>query len=995
MSRAKSSLDLTALDKVLVPIVTFCKRLVTLLAIFFFYSSIAPAQELFLKHFTVDEGLPSNELYEITEDSAGYLLIATDRGISKYDGYSFQNIGLRSNSEMTPVYGIFRMPAGNIYFPGSKGHLYLYQNDYITPYKYNSLISAHYKHPGILISNSASEQNDSLWIAPNSNFYYNTDLESIIISGAGRLARISGSPGIYFDLQHKFYYRQLKGIDWNAKQPIYITWEDGTQTIDSAGFFWKGGYIRKLLYEHKGDYNFFSLGRWLFFYKGKNRLWASLFPKNVLSFKVLEGNRIALGFENGGVAICKYSEKGLAQPGRVLLDGLTVTSTYFDRQGGMWISTMEEGLFYSYPTAAVFSGSDSRISFITESGGEVYVGRRSGTIDVYSGGHFRRKSIVPTDDMLYDGAIGEDGHLIVSTGSSCFFQTAMGWQSFKTNDLLIAPYISHQLLTAGTVEPDLKIYSLDNKKLLNAYSLPKRIISLDTDSSGAIWIGTFEGLYTLRQNRLQQLTLPDGTLNDRIISIKKLANGAEAVATLGKGLVVFTKDGTAHFDVSNGLITPTINSMVTDSNTIWLGTNKGLTMIRFVGKQKEIRHYGQNFGLPTLDIHEFAVADGFIYLKWVNRLVIIDVKLLNSLMSSKGPFISYIKNDNRPVRLKNKLAFSHDKNDVIIGFNSIHFASGPNQQFKYRLLGFQDDWQTTNDREVNYTNLPPGNFIFEVRVFDAFGKLVPAAAELHFSITPALWQRWWFPYAAILLLLLAIYALFDTRMRAVKQKNQLMLDLAESEQKALVQLINPHFVFNVLNTAQAAILNDDRMESASILSRFAKLMRQWMELSRKKYVPLRQELELLRQYLELEQIRMPQKFHYNIDILDTVSADEISIPGMLLQPFVENAVKHGIMHLADKKGQLRICLGMEGGVLQCTIKDNGIGREASEDINAATREKHQSSGMDITIGRLKLLHRLNRTKYFYEIVDSKDVAGNPIGTLISFSVPYIENSETT
>jgi LytS/YehU family sensor histidine kinase len=183
------------------------------------------------------------------------------------------------------------------------------------------------------------------------------------------------------------------------------------------------------------------------------------------------------------------------------------------------------------------------------------------------------------------------------------------------------------------------------------------------------------------------------------------------------------------------------------------------------------------------------------------------------------------------------------------------------------------------------------------------------------------------------------------------------------------------------------------MVAASLIARFAKLMRLSMELSKEKWVNLNKEIELLTKYFELEEIRSPGRFTYDIEAAPPLQPSQAMIPSMLIQPFVENAIKHGVMHLADKKGYIHIELRQEKGLLICTVDDNGIGRQQSGRINQ-NRRGHQSSGIEITINRLRLLHREQNTTFLYEVIDKQDKEGRPEGTSIQFSIPYKISYET-
>jgi sensor histidine kinase YesM len=181
--------------------------------------------------------------------------------------------------------------------------------------------------------------------------------------------------------------------------------------------------------------------------------------------------------------------------------------------------------------------------------------------------------------------------------------------------------------------------------------------------------------------------------------------------------------------------------------------------------------------------------------------------------------------------------------------------------------------------------------------------------------------------------------------------------------------------------------------SASTLSKFAKLMRMSLEMSSKKFVPLGEELTLISKYLELEQLRSSNKFSYELQIDPSLETKGVGVPTMLIQPFVENAVKHGIMHLLHP-GKIHISIQLKGSDLYCYIDDNGIGRQHSAILNANIRGEHQSSGIAITLKRLKLLHKEKGTSFAYDVIDKTNANGDATGTTIIFTLPFIYLNET-
>ena len=222
-----------------------------------------------------------------------------------------------------------------------------------------------------------------------------------------------------------------------------------------------------------------------------------------------------------------------------------------------------------------------------------------------------------------------------------------------------------------------------------------------------------------------------------------------------------------------------------------------------------------------------------------------------------------------------------------------------------------------------------------------------------------------------------------------KLQDVLRSDLSKYKQVALIKLINPHFIFNSLNSIQSFILQNDKLQASIYLSKFSDLMRKTLEYSQKEYISLNEELEALTLYIELEQKRFEGKFNFEIKADPTINKNKCKIPSMIFQPFVENSIWHGFMH-KEGNGMLLInlTLNKSKGVVVCTIQDNGIGREKARELNK-NKPKRESHGIDITNQRLSILNSLNNSETEITYNDLKDSEGNSTGTQVVFNFPYL------
>ena len=251
------------------------------------------------------------------------------------------------------------------------------------------------------------------------------------------------------------------------------------------------------------------------------------------------------------------------------------------------------------------------------------------------------------------------------------------------------------------------------------------------------------------------------------------------------------------------------------------------------------------------------------------------------------------------------------------------------------------------------------------------------------------------------LILLFLLGVFVFRTLLLKRKNERLrlvkdfeLQQMENEKKqielemqALRAQMNPHFIFNCLSSINRFILKNDSKIASNYLTRFSRLMRMVLNNSQKSLISLDDELEMLELYLEMERLRFRNSFDYGITFLNTVDSDNVFIPPLLLQPFCENAIWHGLMN-KEGQGRLDIELNLDNNILSCVIRDNGVGREKAEELKSKTAEKEKSMGLKITTERLALLNREKGLHTFYEIEDLKDENGNGIGTKVNLKISF-------
>lgn len=328
-----------------------------------------------------------------------------------------------------------------------------------------------------------------------------------------------------------------------------------------------------------------------------------------------------------------------------------------------------------------------------------------------------------------------------------------------------------------------------------------------------------------------------------------------------------------------------------------------------------------------------------------------------------------------------KLSFRQNRIDIY--FNLLDFRGGQNVKYFYYLEGVEKGWIETNRPEVLYNALPPGKYKLHVKAMDAGGNEIKQQISLPIIIHPPYWQTWWFKALIVLVIAGLIYLLFKQRIKLVRNKSAIKQQMAELEAKAIRAQMNPHFIFNSLNAIQECIVTEQVDAAYDYLSRFSKLLRMVLDNSEKNFITLNSELETISLYLSLEALRFSQAFSYTLETNNALDKDDVSIPPLLLQPFVENAIWHGLINKAgDKKLSLRF--DEKDGYLECVIEDNGVGRKKAAEIknNKMGSARFESKGTKLALQRIEVLNRERAGSASIETIDLYDEAGNATGTRV-------------
>ncbi len=419
------------------------------------------------------------------------------------------------------------------------------------------------------------------------------------------------------------------------------------------------------------------------------------------------------------------------------------------------------------------------------------------------------------------------------------------------------------------------------------------------------------------------------------------------------------------------------------------------SQLLFNTKNNQSVYLNRNNGLLLNQGSKEMLCNGNLFFNYAGAGIVQYASIDNLIQPSKKitPYITFILINNKPVvsdtlpQYLKKLQLDYTHNTISIGFSSIETQFPDRLEYAYKLEKGDKEWSYTNNinRRINYANLAPGKYIFKVKARE-WGLDWSPETDLFITITPPLWRRWWFITLIILSSAALLFGFAQWRINSIRRQEVLRAkhekDLLELEAKALNAQMNPHFIFNCMNSIKSLIQKNEQAQAITYLTTFSKLIRTIFNNSDEREITLFDELETCKLYTQLESMRLNNKFTYDFKVDGTIDIKSVRIPALIIQPFIENAIWHGIMP-KETGGILIVAVDKISDNIQCTIDDNGIGRHLSAQIKSGSESAaHKSKGVSLTQSRLHLDNLLNERKASVDIIDKKDEHGKAAGTRI-------------
>lgn len=954
------------------------------------------AQKAYLQHFNTKNGLPSNNCYYTLQDAKGYIWVSTDAGVSRFDGKVFENFSVDDGLPDNQILQLKEDRHGRIWFLALNGELSYFYNGKI----YNETNDKQLKllKLNAVIVSFFEDSKGRVWLGTNKNVLVMWDGKSIVKYTSANVNR---------QFINTFVHEDASGKIWAfSSQCIHLFNHNTFVTVPHSS----------LPLSHKVGLNLPDRAMAYLDYQGIN-IRQGYKQRQLLKIdaKILDNNPgyFYLGTKNdlwisNAAGIYHIDPAGQTTH---YLENISSSQVVKDAKGNMWFTTTsgiymlpnkQERLYLVNKTNGL--SSDIVKSVTKDPQNRLWLGLTDGQINTLNLNDFKVGKIVlpDTQKFNYIKQLAYD-----KANNTLYFSSDYGLG--KINNAGKSSNEIEYLRESKNSMFVVKSFSIDSGKNLalalssGVFIVPDRIRNFEFDyqqfnpyarlfnnrsyrtfydKNQHLWFSNVNGLSEFFNTELHNYYDSSPLLTKRINDIQELSDGTIALATDGYG-IVFLKNKKIIKVITrrNGLADNICKKLFVKDNQLWVITNNGINRINTDQSAFHVESFEYTNPMLTDDVSALYIDQQYAYFATNNGLVYFEYVDKPGANIAPKVFISYIVNNKVRLSLNQKShVLSPSNNNISFTYSAIDFQNR-SITYRYRLKS-DAAWTETKNRRLEFSSLEPGSYSFEISA-RSDNSIWSTPAKVNFTLNKHFWQTTWFMVIFFSLAAFVFYkwAVLVTTSQRNKEKEKLLLKnkILMLEQRALQAMMNPHFVFNVMNSIQHYINTKDTTSANKILTGFAKLIRKNLDICTRSYITLAEEIDYLELYLSLEKKRFGQMLQYHIRINDKIDREETMVPSMILQPYIENAIWHGIMP-KEEGGKIDIRIDFYGDhYLLIKIIDDGVG------IDNSLKDKHhphQSKGMSLTSERINLLNQIGA----YPI--KTEIRQNGIsGTYVSISVP--------
>jgi hypothetical protein len=948
-------------------------------------SSLLKAQEPYAVNITHKDGLPSNNVFQVFQDTKGYIWIAHQDGLSRYDGYEFLNYTSPYQNSRAGSF-ITEDVKGRIWYENFDGHLFYVENDSLNYF-------------------SAAQTLGYVPFCVSEKHLFVLNFDGVQIFDIQSLKLVKSIKQPLNEIEHAVCSNEdLFFISDN----IFYKVNPQLELISNNFFVGKLIQTKKIVL-YKNQLLIYSK------HNEKQELYYFDQHLNFLNTKVIAGpefiqggfvikDQFWLASSNGLVVVDLKSEN---TPQKRLFERNSVSNVLQDAQGNFWISTLNKGIYLiNNINNSIHTFKDFSPTKIFPYNNGILFSTQEGTMVSSSSNLTEFKTLLQDNEKVsinysYFDSIHQQV-FYASKGFTCFsipLNKSVKHINMSVKDMV---RIDHKYLGIAAsgfygliLDPsaDMKLISewddcfkhhksTDYQDL--AYFNPEvRAKSIDYNPENkCIVVATNSGLFLRTIETEKELQLNgDSFYADKVFWHNGLIYALETKGDL------YTVDEKGTFTLLNpslGLPHLEIKRVKKLGNELYIISGRSIHVYDLLSKTIRLIDFHITYA-TYLDIEKInnklfiLTNDGLIH--------VAANESKNEPLLARFHF-NYIKVNDTKFLGQSNFSLAHYENNIQVNFSVIDFGKSFNNPIFYRLNN--QEWITLNkdSRTLLFSSLSPDNYVLEFKIGDAV-----VDEKIYFEINPPYWQKWWFYLAFAILLLIIGFLFFRWRIVSdrkkitlLNEKIQLEQSLSKSILTAIKSQMNPHFFYNALNTIQAFIYTNDNKTANAYLAKFSKLTRTVLEMSERDTVSLSEEFKALNLYLELEKMRFSKNFNYTLHTENIESPTMIEIPPMLIQPYIENAIKHGLLHREGER-KLEISFNLiVPNLLEVIIEDNGVGRKKSGELNQMKNEKHSSFSSHANQKRLEILNEHNSDNSAIDIIDKYDSDGNSLGTKVVLNI---------
>lgn len=948
--------------------------------IFLLYHVNAYCQQLQFERFTTADGLPSDRVYTLHMDKKGYIWACTNYGIAKYNGNTFIPVCTNTSFKEHFAYCMYENEKGDLWYANSRSNIYKVKNDSAFKIEGIEHLTKELHEKAGDINNLFVDNDNNIFISSrinsykitatgnqiiNLNNFYKTDSADVIVLPNRKAPLLVKILPALSEKQKLYSYKIVKNNSVSEKLNLEI----------------KNKNIVRLAAEFNNEF-YFTAGNELIRVRKDGTQIRTTFQHFILMITFDQEGNIWAGLDQEG--LYKINPEG-----RTLEHYFPETSVnciLFDDQAGLWVSTAGRGIFHcrsihdyaflDHPGLMESVGMAKHIDsllFIGTFGGELFRIGKNGIPEKMD-----LKEMTKT--MVGDIVATKDHYYIAC--KDAILKTDRSFKNIKqilNNDNKPASALSLEFDSKGNLFSLTRtnINKIENDRSIDLGRITSKTYDFINFEEGFL-IATSNGLFLFSNDSIY---IPDylKPLEDVLITELKSEKGDIWICTVGRGLFCLHADHsiTAFPDMPADVLH---DVFFLNDTTMGLCLNKGV----FITPLSKLRNIREWYQLNNEESATPVEYDNKLYLTTNSGLLSFSLENRRDKNNSKLYFTKTIAGDSTYAPAQ--LSFTHNQEKLEFYFDLLDYKTNKSRLF-YTLAGRSSESGIVEGTIITLNKLPPGNYSLNVKPAISLLNIKREGTTINFTIEPAFWQTTWFIILVIILiivlLIFIVYLINQHTKKKERQKAEVTRLLAEYKLTALKAQINPHFISNSLSAIQQLILNDKADKAAQYLSKFSLLIRYVLKYSDKAIVKLSEELGVIDLNIQLESLRFKDDFKIVKHIDSDIDPDEINIPPLITQPFIENAIWHGLLPLKGKrKPKLTINISRINSDVLISIEDNGVGRNPEKKVQI------ESKGTQLISNRLENINLMLGTKTaMLSIEDLFDTSGEASGTRIKIIIP--------